>query len=101
MEENVSEINHIKDKLTITRVDFDRVHHEILLKEQWSRLNNIEIKGVPIKTGENLFQIHEALCKAIGFDVPKSQIDYIARVPTHNLKDKLIHKRRFHCNRSR
>ncbi|CAG4993238.1 unnamed protein product [Parnassius apollo] len=90
MEENVSEINHIKDKLAITRVYFDRIHHEILLKEQWSRLNNIEIKGVPIKTGENLFQIHEALCKAIGFDVPKSQIDYIARVPSHNSKNKLI-----------
>ncbi|KAL4702319.1 hypothetical protein ACJJTC_006925 [Scirpophaga incertulas] len=58
--------------------------------EQRSRLNNVEVKGVPLKPGENLFSIAEALTKAVGYSFPKTQINYIVRVPIHNSKEKLI-----------
>ncbi|XP_045457738.1 uncharacterized protein LOC123667950 [Melitaea cinxia] len=59
-------------------------------REQWSRLNNLEIKGVPLKTNENLFNIIENISKIVGYAFPKTQINYIARVPTHGSKDKSI-----------
>lgn len=63
---------------------------DLLAKEQWSRLNNVEIKGIPIKKDENLFTVTETLCNYVGYSFPKHQIDYIARVPTYNSKDKSI-----------
>ncbi|KAL4719363.1 hypothetical protein ACJJTC_019492 [Scirpophaga incertulas] len=71
-------------------VDINKFSTEMALKEQRSRLNNVEVKGVPLKTGENLFSIAEALTKAVGYSFPKTQINYIARVPIHNSKEKLI-----------
>ncbi|KAL4720002.1 hypothetical protein ACJJTC_002382 [Scirpophaga incertulas] len=58
--------------------------------EQWARLNNVEIKGVPSKKNENLFSILERMTKATDFAFSKLQVNYIARVPTHNSKNKHI-----------
>lgn len=63
---------------------------ELAAKDQWSRLNNVEVKGVPIKSGENLFSVAEALTRAVGYSFSKTQINYISRVPVHNGKDKSI-----------
>ncbi|CAG9137815.1 unnamed protein product [Plutella xylostella] len=59
-------------------------------KDQWSRLNNVEIKGVPIKNNENLFKIVESLGEHIGLPVLKSQINFVTRVPAYNSKEKSI-----------
>lgn len=49
--------------------------------EQRSRLNNIEIKGVPLHSSENLFSILDKIGNIIQCQIPKEQISYIARVP--------------------
>ncbi|PZC74933.1 hypothetical protein B5X24_HaOG207012 [Helicoverpa armigera] len=54
--------------------------------EQRSRMNNIEIKGVPMSKDEDLFAIMAKIGEAIDFNVQKEQINYIARVPTRNDK---------------
>jgi hypothetical protein len=61
-----------------------------ITKDQWSRLNNIEIKGVPVKKNENLFDIVGRLGNVINYKVSKAQINYVSRIPTHNNKDKSI-----------
>ncbi|CAK1595945.1 unnamed protein product [Parnassius mnemosyne] len=43
-----------------------------------------------IKRDENLFSIVENICTQVGYTIPKHQINYIARVPTHFGKDKSI-----------
>lgn len=58
--------------------------------DQRSRLNNAEIKGIPMKKDENLFSIIEAISNKVNFPFPKSQINYIYRVPMYNSKEKAI-----------
>ncbi|KAJ8727143.1 hypothetical protein PYW08_015540 [Mythimna loreyi] len=54
--------------------------------EQRSRMNNIEIKGVPISKDEDLFAIIAKIGDKIDFHIQREQINYIARVPTRNDK---------------
>lgn len=54
--------------------------------EQRSRMNNIEIKGVPMSKDEDLFAIMARIGEAIDLNVPREQINYIARVPTRSDK---------------
>lgn len=71
-----SEIHHLKSQLSST--------------DQRSRLNNVEIKGVPIKKEENLFKIVESICKATNTTYMKTQINFLHRTPMHGTKDKAI-----------
>lgn len=54
--------------------------------ERRSRMNNIEIKGVPMTQSENLFQIFAKLGEHIKCHIPKEQINYITRIPMRNDK---------------
>lgn len=85
-----SELQGVNDCLNSTTKDVAALMQDNARREQWARLNNVEIKGVPIKKDENLFSILENLSKAIGYQLPKTQINYVARVPTHNPKSKHI-----------
>lgn len=52
---------------------------EIAGKEQRERVNNIEIRGVPLKKNENLFQLVGRIGDAIGHPVSPSQINFVTR----------------------
>ncbi|KAM3956347.1 uncharacterized protein ACR2FA_009685 [Aphomia sociella] len=85
------EIDSEIQSLQKTREDILRVERrvekmEISLREndQRSRLNNIEIKGVPISRSEDLYDIIFKISRKINCPVTKEQINYIARVPTRN-----------------
>lgn len=89
----VSEVSLEVESLLKTK---DEVHHlqqkiiylENTMKEfeQRSRLNNIEIKGVPVTSSENLLQVMDKLACLVGVKVSKEHINYIARVPSRNDK---------------
>ncbi|KOB52145.1 Zinc finger DNA binding protein [Operophtera brumata] len=51
----------------------------IAAKEQRERVNNIEIRGVPLKKAENLFQLVAKIGDAIGHPVLPSQINFVTR----------------------
>lgn len=59
-------------------------------REQRSRLNNVEVKSVPMRNSKYLFSVTENISIAIGYSFPQTQINYIARLPTHNSKSKSI-----------
>ncbi|KAJ2951749.1 hypothetical protein O0L34_g13916 [Tuta absoluta] len=90
LEKKVSEIETLKVSLDAALSEITSLKLNIADNEQRSRLNNVEIKGIPVKQTENLFTIAEELGKAVDFQISKSQINYIARVPTHNPKEKSI-----------
>lgn len=71
-------------------MDLDRMRFEFATQEQRSRLNNIEIKAIPTKKGENLFAIIDAIGRKVNYSCQKSQINYISRVPIYNSNEKLI-----------
>lgn len=49
-------------------------------KDQLSRLNNLEILGVPFKKGENLYSILHDISTKVGFDLQESDVNYVSRV---------------------
>lgn len=73
-----------KDDLNQLQQRFDSLDIKIKEMEQRSRLNNIEIKGVPMTASENLFEVLEKLGNYIGFSIPKEQVNHIARIPMRN-----------------
>ncbi|KAJ2937399.1 hypothetical protein O0L34_g19081 [Tuta absoluta] len=55
-----------------------------------ARLNNVEIKGVPLRNNENLFKVASAIGTAINYATDERQINYIARVPVYGSNEKNI-----------
>lgn len=90
VENRVTNLEKLQDTVHSLQNEVSKAKLELSAQEQRSRLNNIEIKGVPIKKDENLFSIVEAIGKKVNYVVPKTQINYISRVPMHNSKEKLI-----------
>lgn len=83
LEASLSDIVEVKSQIfTCLRNDMTR--------DQLSRLNNIEIKGVPFKKSENLFDIIEKLGVSINYKVAKVQINYVSRIPTYSGNEKSI-----------
>ncbi|XP_026318863.1 uncharacterized protein LOC113239142 [Hyposmocoma kahamanoa] len=91
-----SKICNIEKEIQILLKTKDEVQHlqqrmeklEGLVRdgERRSRMNNIEIKGVPVTQSENLFQIFAKLGEHIKCPIPREQINYIARIPMRNDK---------------
>ncbi|KAH7933881.1 hypothetical protein HPB49_018818 [Dermacentor silvarum] len=63
--------------------------------EQYSRLNNVEIKGVPVTQNEDCFSIVKTIGNAIGFPVSPSDLDVVHRVATKSKEKNII--ARFCC----
>lgn len=63
--------------------------------EQYSRMNNIEIKGIPVTEKEDCAVILKTVGEAIGCPVLPSDIDVVHRVPTKSSGKNII--ARFCC----
>ncbi|XP_049872258.1 uncharacterized protein LOC126371096 [Pectinophora gossypiella] len=59
-------------------------------KNQWARLNNVEIKGVPMKDRENLFNVVTAIGSKIMYPITKQSINFVTRVPSKDNHSKPI-----------
>lgn len=90
MERKFPDIVQLQERLSQADDELIRLRGELQARDQLGRLNNVEIKGVPLKRNENLYTIIDTLGKTVGYEVAKSQINYIARVPIPNTKDKSI-----------
>lgn len=62
------------------RLEMDDLHARINDLEQVSRLNNIEIQGVPEKKGEDLHRLVEEMGEQMDCTLVTSTIDYVHRV---------------------
>jgi hypothetical protein len=65
----------------------DELRQENNLLNQYSRLNNIEIQGIPKKNGENLHSIFHDVCAKVGIAVLETDIDTIHRVQPYRRRD--------------
>lgn len=90
VENRVSSVEQLQATVSSLVADISSLKFQLSASEQRTRLNNVEIKGVPLKKDENLFSIVEAICKATNYSFPKAQINYLHRVPLHGSKEKAI-----------
>ncbi|KAM3968876.1 uncharacterized protein ACR2FA_001680 [Aphomia sociella] len=79
----LNQINSITNRL-------DKIEEDIRDKDQWSRMNNIEIKGVKQRKDENLFQIIKSIGSKIGYPIQKDAINFVTRVPSRDTNHKPI-----------
>lgn len=84
------------EKLMIENGLLSRKVEEI---EQYSRINNVEIKGIPCTQGEDCVAILQKVGDTIGCPLMSSDLDIVHRVPT-KVKDKKNIIARF-CARSK
>lgn len=90
LETNASELGKLQDKVSSLQAEVASTKLELNSHDQRSRLNNVEIKGVPFKKDENLFLVLESISRKIMYSCDKTKINYISRVPMQNSNDKLV-----------
>lgn len=90
VETRVSNLEPMQADVDALRSELQAMKLELSFADQRSRQNNVELKGIPTKNNENLFTIVEAVCKKVNYLFPKSQINYIYRIPIYGSKEKAI-----------
>ncbi|KAJ2940009.1 hypothetical protein O0L34_g14040 [Tuta absoluta] len=76
--------NAKKDQANLILARLDKMEEEFKEREQWSRANNIEIKGIKEVKNENLYDIVRSLGDKIQYPIQKTYINFISRVPTRD-----------------
>ncbi|KAL4709968.1 hypothetical protein ACJJTC_003931 [Scirpophaga incertulas] len=82
LEQRMSVIESTQENVTSQNQRIADLEDFIKQKDQADRLNNAEVKGIPFKESENLFDVVSKLGAAIGCNVAKTEINYVVRVPT-------------------
>ncbi|CAK1588486.1 unnamed protein product [Parnassius mnemosyne] len=87
IDREIQSLQKTKDDVVRVENRLENLEAAVRDNQQRSRLNNIETKGVPVTSSENLFTIISIIGSKIGYEVPKEQINYVARVPQRNNKN--------------
>ncbi|PZC78914.1 hypothetical protein B5X24_HaOG217004 [Helicoverpa armigera] len=82
MEERVAKVEFIKEDMEKLQARVMKLEEESEDRDQWSRMNNIEIKGITQQKNENLLEIVSKIGSKINYPASKSQINFVSRVPT-------------------
>ncbi|XP_013178998.1 PREDICTED: uncharacterized protein LOC106126076 [Papilio xuthus] len=82
LDKEVQELKKSKDDLSILQRQVSDLRTVAQEQDQRARMNNMEIKGVPMTNSENLFSLVTNIGNLIQCPITKDQINYIARVPS-------------------
>lgn len=88
MELRIVKVERVQDQVEQLQARLDKLEEDNINKDQWSRMNNVEVKGVPQTSNENLFEIIAKIGAKVNYPVSKNQINFITRVPTSE-KDRI------------
>lgn len=84
MEQRIVVMETVKEQVSQLHDRLDKLQEESDAKDQWSRLNNVEIKGLPQVNNENLFEIITRIGAKINYPITKTQINFVTRVPARD-----------------
>ncbi|KAL0882089.1 hypothetical protein ABMA27_000661 [Loxostege sticticalis] len=82
LETKVKVLEERTDIIPALQASITKIENNLRVKEQWARMGNVEIKGIPIKNDENLYDIALKVGEAVGCPIQKTDINFIARIPT-------------------
>ncbi|CAG9130329.1 unnamed protein product [Plutella xylostella] len=80
IDRRVSETEKAVELITSLQTKVSKLQREIDEKEQWSRSNNIELKGIPYTKTENLFELLLKLANICDFQLKKEDINFVTRI---------------------
>lgn len=84
IDERLTSLEITKSSVIDLQLRVEKIESDLNDKDQWSRMNNVEVKGVPESQTENLTDMIITIGKKISYPVDKSQINYVARIPTRD-----------------
>lgn len=87
VEERLLQVEQAQSQVNNIHARQEKLEYDSNSTEQWSRMNNVEIKGIPQSGNENLFDIIFKIGSKIQYSINKTQINFVTRVPTRE-KDK-------------
>lgn len=76
-------VTDLGDELKRASNTIRELRQENSIRDQFSRLNNIEITGMPYAKGENLMSILHNMTVKVGINLAEDDVDYIQRVRTY------------------
>ncbi|XP_014357538.2 uncharacterized protein LOC106710075 [Papilio machaon] len=82
LDKEVQELKKSKDDISILKQQVSDLRTIAREQDQRARMNNMEIKGVPMTNSENLFSLVTKIGNLIQCPITKDQINYITRVPS-------------------
>ncbi|CAG4991941.1 unnamed protein product [Parnassius apollo] len=82
LESRIAKAEEMANDVSGLRAEITKLNQELDIRDQWARSNNIEIRGIPQKNNEDLYDLTQKIGNMCNFPVKKEDINYIARVPT-------------------
>lgn len=83
LDSRLCNVERVQDHVGDIQARLDVLEQNANEKDQWARMNNIEIRGLTEAKNENLFSVLEALGSKINYKTTKEQINFITRIPSH------------------
>lgn len=84
IEDRLKSLESSKKDITDLQIRVEKMESELSSRDQWSRMNNVEVKGIPEAKNENLLEVILSIGNQIDYQVNKQQINYVARIPTRD-----------------
>ncbi|XP_048001363.1 uncharacterized protein LOC125238118 [Leguminivora glycinivorella] len=80
VEGKTSLISKLQTDLNSAKMVITTLQQENEAREQYSRINNVEISGLPFKKGENLISVLDSIYTVVGLKMEAQFIDSVQRV---------------------
>ncbi|KAM3964444.1 uncharacterized protein ACR2FA_001422 [Aphomia sociella] len=90
IDREVQTLYQSKEEVIILQQRVEKLEFALRENDQKQRLNNLEIKGVPMTNSENLYSILSEIGNKIDCKVTKEQINFIARIPSRSAEKSII-----------
>lgn len=84
MESRIAQAEKAQEQVDLMRTRLEKLEEDHDNKDQWSRMSNVEIKGVEQTKNENLIDTVHKIGMKINYPINKSQINFVTRVPTRD-----------------
>lgn len=75
-----SDSSTLREQLNVLESRVTNMEREYRKQEQWSRLQNLEIIGVPEKSDESLLEVVTTLTKHVGLELQAGDVEFAHRV---------------------
>lgn len=85
IKENIKTIEKLKVENESLKKDVKSLTSKLNDLEQYSRMNNIEIQGIPEKNNESVVKIVESLCQFVDHPIDANAVEAVHRVQTYNV----------------
>lgn len=83
-DKRLSNVEKMQSRFGEVETRLSKLEEDAKSKEQWTRMNNVELKGVPEIRNENLYDVVTKIGTKISYAIEKHQINFITRVQTRN-----------------